>query len=243
MPRPSQTKAINDPISFFCDEDACTGDFVFATPNLDEAGVYAFKCRDPHRLDENGEPLEYLLSVHSLKNVNGKTLQIAVFQDREEFLSHSAKLSPTIFQLPQSHAFEEVMCFEKGTGEYISRQPVDLAGCTPIPITLDALMQRGVQVFFTSKDMAKNWPEEVDTIMDNLVEIPKDTPLSTREKMESKDFLHQLAQRVRQGTLSHYNHERDLCPIDLETACFPSGMQPTSFTQKVAVHTPQTHAK
>ncbi len=205
------------------------GPLLFAGTNQGAAYAYAFKLLDPNRM-EGAKPYCFMCStgVHNLKD--GSSVPFSIIADRPAFFERLKHSSPTIYKIPANNAFQQVHDKDGNPmGEWVSKSPVDIARCVTAHLTsMDEAMEKGVQFFFLADGITK---ERWNAISQPGFEAIR-KKLAPYESDPTVSILAFIKEMVNAGVLVHYNQERGIMPLNLETQTLPS-ITPLSFTKTI----------
>lgn len=213
------------------------GQLLFAGANQAAAYAYAFKLHDPDRMEGNKKGYCFMCNVgiHTLQD--GSVIPLSIIADRTNYFERLKQSKPTIYKIPANNAFQEVHDKDgKPMGEWISTSPVNIADCVTAHLTsMDDAMAKGVQFFFLNDGVTKDqWYDIAQVRFDEIkkkIEPYKDDPAATKQ-LSTKLYLQFIKEMVDTGMLQHYNQERSILPLDLETQTLPASIQP-SFAQAI----------
>jgi len=214
------------------------GKLLFAGANQAAAYAYAFKIHDPDRMEGSKKGYCYMCStgVFPLKDV---TVPIAIIADRSAFFERLEKSTPTIYKMPAVNPFTEVHDKDgKPMGEWISREPVNIADCVAASsIPMEDAMEKGVQFLFLKEGMTKGeWFDLSQARVDELekrIAPFKEDPVLFRQ-LRIQYYFEFLKEMIDTGVLQHYNRERGILPLDFETQTLPSA-PPKLFVEKIPI--------
>lgn len=196
--------------------DDHSGNFVFATSELQQAYIYAFKnCGDRRSMS----------MVGGITLADGKTAQHALCCDKEHFLAainHDCR----IYRMPRVNSFRQVVSISgRKTNEWVSRRDVPLEQCREIPApSIEEAMRRGVQFFFINDSLPEGvvnqrYNADVQQIGEQIAPLRKGD--ATHYEVEkSRLYMQALQRMVDEGLIEHYNATKGICPVDLETGRF-----------------------
>jgi hypothetical protein len=206
------------------------GQLLFAGTNQAAAYAYAFKLHDPDRMegDKKGYCFMCNVGVHPLRD--GSVIPLSIIADRANYFERLKQSKPTIYKIPANNAFHEVHDKDgKPMGEWISGSPVNIADCVTVQLaSMDEAMEKGVQFFFLKEGITKNqWYDIAKPHYDEIerkIARYKDSP-ETKKSLTTKLYLQFIKEMVDAGMLQHYNQERGILPLNLETQTLSSPVQ------------------
>lgn len=212
--------AYNEPDDQADTFDDHRGSFVCATDNLQHAYIYAFKQCDDPRLHPD-DRIKHIIGVGKITGADGVPINLALVEHKEEFLRNVALADPVIYRLPRVNTFRQVKTIDgKDTSEWVSRQTVALDRCREMPVpSIDDAMKKGLQFFFIDERLTADRVQRA--ILGRMQEImpPRDQFSSDQEHEAATNqvYMSVLKEAVDDELIHHYNAEKDICPVDLET--------------------------